>query len=110
MPPCWPRKAGTSTTTSAPSGPGGSPGGWGDGVRKLHARNVAVIGGAGITEPVSALVCWTMRGRVAGGTGLAIRLAQAAGIPVFNLASVHPRDVCLALNRIARETRADNAV
>ena len=75
-------------------------------VRKLHARNVAVIGGAGITEPVSAVVCWTEGGRVTGGTGLAIRLAETAGIPVFNLASVHPRDVCLAMNRIAREARA----
>jgi len=78
-------------------------------VRKLHARNVAVIGGAGITEPVSAVVCWTEDGRVEGGTGLAIRLAEAAGIPVFNLASVHPRDVCLAMNRIAWEARASDA-
>ena len=78
-------------------------------VRKLHARNVAVIGGAGITEPVSAVVCWTMRGRVEGGTGVAIRLAETARIPVFNLASVHPRDVCLAMNRIAREARAREA-
>ncbi len=78
-------------------------------VRKLHARNVAVIGGAGVTEPVSAVVCWTEDGRVEGGTGLAIRLAQAAGIPVFNLASVHPRDVCIAMNRIAREVRASEA-
>ena len=78
----------------------------GPAVRKLHARNVAVIGGAGVTEPVSAVVCWTNGGRVTGGTGLAIRLAEAAGIPVFNLASVHPRDVCIAMNRIAREARA----
>jgi len=78
-------------------------------VRKLHARNVAVIGGPGVTEPVSAVVCWTMRGRVEGGTGVAIRLAETAGIPVFNLASVHPRDVCIAMNRIAQTTRAGEA-
>ena len=78
-------------------------------VRKLHARNVAVIGGAGVTVPVSAVVCWTMRGRVTGGTGLAIRLAESAGIPVFNLASVHPRDVCLAMNRIAQAARTGAA-
>ena len=78
-------------------------------VRNLHARNVAVIGGVGITPPASAVVCWTMRGRVEGGTGVAIRLAETAGIPVFNLASVHPRDVCLAMNRIAREAPTRDA-
>ena len=78
-------------------------------VRKLHARNVAVIGGAGVTEPVRAVVCWTKGGRVTGGTGLAIRLAEAAGIPVFNLATVHPRDVCIAMNRLAADTGAERA-
>ena len=78
-------------------------------VRKLHARNVAVIGGVDITPPASAVVCWTEGGRATGGTGLAIRLAESAGIPVFNLASVHPRDVCLAMNRIARAARASEA-
>ena len=80
-------------------------------VRKLHARNVAVVFGvraSGIT-PSRAVVCWTEDGRVTGGTGLAIRLAESAGIPVFNLASVHPRDVCLAMNRIARAARASEA-
>ena len=77
-------------------------------VRKLHARNVAVVFGpraSGIT-PTRAVVCWTEGGRVTGGTGVAIRLAETAGIPVFNLASVHPRDVCLAMNRIAQAARA----
>ena len=72
-------------------------------VRKLHARNVAVVFGArasGIT-PTRAVVCWTERGRVTGGTGLAIRLAEAENIPVFNLATMHPRDVCLAMHRLA---------
>ena len=77
-------------------------------VRKLHARNVAVVFGArasGLT-PCRAVVCWTEGGRATGGTGLAIRLAETARIPVFNLATVHPRDVCLAMNRIAGEARA----
>ena len=77
-------------------------------VRKLHARNVAVVFGArasGLT-PSRAVVCWTEGGRVTGGTGLAIRLAGRAGIPVFNLATMHPRDVCLAMNRIAGEAQA----
>ena len=80
-------------------------------VRKLHARNVAVVFGAranGLT-PSRAVVCWTEGGGVTGGTGLAIRLAETAGIPVFNLATMHPRDVCLAMNRIAREARTGAA-
>jgi len=80
-------------------------------VRKLHARNVAVVFGArasGIT-PTRAVVCWTEGGRVTGGTGVSIRLAETAGIPVFNLATMHPRDVCLAMNRIAQAARADEA-
>ena len=77
-------------------------------VRKLHARNVAVVFGARASDitPSRAVVCWTEGGRVTGGTGLAIRLALSAQIPVFNLATVHPRDVCLAMNRIAGKTRA----
>ena len=80
-------------------------------VRKLHARNVAVVFGArasGIT-PTRAVVCWTEGGRVTGGTGVAIRLAETAQIPVFNLATMHPRDVCLAMNRIAKASRAGEA-
>ena len=75
------------------------------GVRKLHARNVALLFGirASAITPSRAVVCWTEGGRVTGGTGLGIRLAESAGVPVFNLAAMHPRDVCLAMNRIATE-------
>ena len=76
-------------------------------VRKLHARNVALLFG-GFT-PARAVVCWTEGGRVEGGTGLAIRLAETARIPVFNLSHEHPRDVCLAMNRIAQAVRAGEA-
>ena len=78
-------------------------------VRKLHARNVAIIGGVGVSPPVRAVICWTEGGRATGGTGLAIRLAGTAGIPVFNLATVHPRDVCIAMNRLAVDAGAGEA-
>ena len=68
-----------------------------------------VLGGVGITEPVRAVICWTGGGRAQGGTGLAIRLARTAGIPVFNLATVHPRDICIAMNRLAADTGAERA-
>ena len=45
-------------------------------VRDLHARNVAILLGVNMREPVHAMVCWTEGGRVEGGTGMAIRLAK----------------------------------
>lgn len=70
--------------------------------RLLHTRNVGQILGSQIVhygsvndpdpeitvsrEPVTQfVVCWTKDGRASGGTGQAIRLAQAFGIPVHNL-------------------------
>lgn len=61
-----------------------------EGVRKLHTRNVyQVLGpGLGIVNAKTAsrfIVCWTKDGKASGGTGQAIRIAEACGIPVFNL-------------------------
>ena len=47
-------------------------------VRKLHARNVAIVGGVPHRKPVRAVICWTEGGHATRGTGLAIRLARAA--------------------------------
>ena len=65
-------------------------------VRKLHARNAAILIGpdADRPVPVRAVVCWTEGGRIRGGTGMAIRIARAHGIPVFNMAVLEPRAVC----------------
>ena len=65
-------------------------------VRKLHARNAAVLLGpdAGRPVPVRAVVCWTEGGRIRGGTGMAIRIAQRHAIPVLNMAVLEPRAVC----------------
>ena len=70
-------------------------------VRKLHARNVAILG---LTRdrPVDSAVCWTAGGRDTGGTGMTIRIAEAHGIPVFNLGSMTPRAVCERLAAIRR--------
>ncbi len=69
-------------------------------VRKLHARNAAVLLGPGLDSPVAAVVAWTPGGAVTGGTGLALRIADAHGIPAFNLARVSPRETCLRLRAI----------
>ena len=70
-------------------------------VRKLHARNVAVLG-VSLGRPVDACVAWSSQGRTEGGTGMAIRIADAHGIPVFNLGSMTPRAVCERLAAIRR--------
>ena len=71
-------------------------------VRKLHARNAAVLLGQALDRPVDAVVCWTAGGRDEGGTGMGIRIAEARGIPVLNLGSITPRAVCERLVAIRR--------
>ena len=75
-------------------------------VRKLHARNAAVLLGGTLDRPVDAVVCFTAEGRVTGGTGMAIRIAEARGIPVLNLGSMAPRAVCERLAAIRRSASA----
>ena len=74
-------------------------------VRDLHARNVAILMGADMCEPVTAMVCWTENGRVQGGTGMAIRLARHYRIPVLNLAEL---DVLAAMDRLDRIGQTHN--
>lgn len=57
------------------------------GVQLLHARNSPIILGGELNEPVDFVLCWTPGARVTGGTGQALRIAQASGIPIFNLAA-----------------------
>lgn len=68
-------------------------------VRKLHARNAAVLLGPDADAPVDAVVCWTEGGQVTGGTGMAIRLARHHRIPVLNLAVLGPGAVRERLGR-----------
>ena len=70
-------------------------------VRKLHARNAAVLG-VTLDRPVDAVIAWSAEGRAEGGTGMAIRIAETHGIPVLNLGSMSPRAVCEGLAAIRR--------
>ena len=84
-------------------------------VRDLHTRNVAILMGADMREPVNAMVCWTENGRVQGGTGMAIRLAQHYRIPVLNLAARDAREAMdrldgIAQSRESRETAQERAL
>lgn len=70
------------------------------GARKLHARNAAILYGRDLNDPVSCVICWTENGETKGGTGMAIRLAEANNIPVFNLGNMSAHDVCQELLKI----------
>ena len=71
------------------------------GVRALHARNAAIVLGPGLDTPVHGVICWTPGGETVGGTGMAMRMAVRAGVPVLNLAVDSPRDVCAFLRNRA---------
>ena len=71
-------------------------------VQKLHARNAALVTGGNLDRPAHAVVAWSAEGRAEGGTGMAIRIAEARGIPVFNLGSMSPRRVCERLLEVRR--------
>jgi hypothetical protein len=66
-------------------------GGLGPYVKKLHARNAQQILGKNLDNKVKFVVCWTIDGAETetsvrtGGTGQAIRIANAYNIPVYNL-------------------------
>ena len=81
-----------------------------DGARKLHARNVAILLGPNLDRPVNAVVCWTENGALAGGTGMALRIAAEHGIPVFNLGSMTREQVWERLQTLQRSLRPDTAV
>lgn len=62
---------------------------WGscsDAAKKLHARNGCQILGLDLKTPCTMVICWTPGGQGGGGTGQALRIAKAYGIPVFDLA------------------------
>lgn len=57
------------------------------GPKHMHARNMHIIAGQFLNEPVDFMICWTKDGTIRGGTGVAIMAATVAGIPIFNLGS-----------------------
>lgn len=59
------------------------------GAAKLHGRNSHILMGLRCDTPVAFVICWTEQGRIWGGTGQALRIAEAKDIPVFNLG--HPK-------------------
>jgi len=50
----------------------------------LHARNGPIVLGEKLNDPVDFVCCWTKDGKASGGTGQALRIAEAYNIPIFN--------------------------
>ena len=62
--------------------------GWrncGQAARTIHARNVCIVLGPDLATPSEFVICWTPDARASGGTGQAVRVARAYGIPVIFL-------------------------
>lgn len=57
--------------------------------RRLHARNAHIILGADLISPAKFAVCWYVK---PGGTSLAVEIARAHGVPVFNFAEPPMRE------------------
>jgi len=55
------------------------------GAQRLIARDGYQVVGLDLQKPVRFVVCWTKKGKEAGGTGQAIRIARQFDIPVLNL-------------------------
>lgn len=75
-----------------------------DGVKLIKSRNVYQILGEDLKSPSDIVICWTEEGIVEGGTGLAIKIAQANNIPVVNVGSFDTaRSLEKIMTRIASE-------
>ena len=76
-------------------------------VRLLIARDGQQVLGANLDKPSTFIVCWTENGKATGGTGQAIRIAEAFSIPVFNFkvddAERRLTDFLKGLNEIMKE-------
>lgn len=61
------------------------------GARALHARNGYIVLGRELNDPVKFIIAWTPGGDGGGGTGQALRIAKAYGIPILDLGA-YPDD------------------
>ncbi len=62
-----------------------------EGARKMHTRNVFQVLGRDLATPSRFVICWTKDGKASGGTGQALRIAQAYEIPIINLQRLDDR-------------------
>lgn len=55
------------------------------GVKRIKSRNVYQVLGEDLKSPSDLVICWTEEGKIIGGTGLAIKIAREAEIPIINV-------------------------
>lgn len=67
------------------------------GAKKLIARNTHQILGPDLEqiETVDFVLCWTKEAKGGGGTGQAIRISKAWGIPVYDLADINAPELLM---------------
>jgi len=65
----------------------------GDKGRDFMGRNAYQVLGLDLNTPVDFIVCWTNHGRIEGGTGQALRMAEDLKIPVCNLGNMNLTEV-----------------
>ena len=63
------------------------------GVQMIKQRNVFQVLGTDLDTPSDIVVCWTIDGKVTGGTGLALEIARVHGIPIINLGAEPEMDI-----------------
>lgn len=63
---------------------------------RAMSRNVYQVMGPDLENLSKAVVCYTHKGEVVGGTGQALRLAELHGVPVINLGDARWRDASVA--------------
>lgn len=74
------------------------------GAKALHARNGYIVLGPNLNAPVNLVVAYTKGGLGGGGTGQALRIAQAYNIPIVDLGKLtEPSDMTAALNAAYKE-------
>ena len=80
------------------------------GVRRMHARNVAILLGPNLDTPVDAVVCWTEDGKIKGGTGMGLLIARERKIPVINLATESAQSAWRKLRQMQQRPPAERTV
>lgn len=74
--------------------------------RDFHARNVYQIRGSDLQTFSSFVLCWTNGGKITGGTGQALRMAQAYDIPILNFATDDDEYISDFILETAKRNRA----
>jgi len=55
------------------------------GAKKLITRNTYQVLGLNLNTPSEFIICWTIDGKMKGGTAQALRIANSLEIPIYNL-------------------------